>query len=64
MTTERPKRKDLEVNDSVSPDSPSKKQSKMIPSITKGVSVPSKPRVGPEFQAQLPPVQPKPAKKK
>lgn len=43
---------------------PTTKQPKVVPSITKGVSVPRKPRVGDDFQATLPepiPAAPKPA---
>lgn len=44
------------------PAPPAPKQPKIVPSITKGVSVPSKPRVGGEFQAVLPaPAAPAPA---
>jgi hypothetical protein len=39
------------------------KQPKLVPSITHGVSVPHKPRVGADFQAVLPPPPPPPPPK-
>lgn len=64
MTCSLMKRKDAEKRGQFETFAKNVQKPKVIASITKGVSVATKPRVGPEYQANLPPVSKKQSNKK